>query len=94
MKNKDQMIKATLAAILSIAATTQSTYAATDNANDLERCYGIVKAGLNDCQTLTSGCAGSATQNAQPDAFILLPKGTCAKIVGGSLTIKKPDDKK
>ena len=50
-----------------------------------EKCYGIVKAGQNDCATATSSCAGSSTKDAQKDAYIVLPKGTCEKIVGGSL---------
>jgi uncharacterized membrane protein len=50
----------------------------------VEKCYGIAKAGKNDCQTATSACAGTSTQDGQQDAWILLPKGTCAKIVGGA----------
>jgi uncharacterized membrane protein len=57
----------------------------------LERCYGIVKAGQNDCPTNVSQCAGSSTKDAQGDAYIDLPRGTCLRIVGGSLmsTVKK-----
>lgn len=57
-------------------------------AQKTEKCYGIVKAGMNDCMTSTTSCAGSATKNSQPDAFLLVPKGTCNKIVGGSLKSK------
>lgn len=49
-----------------------------------EKCYGVVKAAKNDCQTATSACAGQSTQDGQADAFIYLPKGSCEKIVGGS----------
>lgn len=44
---------------------------------------------MNDCQTSSQSCASSATKDRQPDAFIFLPKGTCNKIVGGSLTMPK-----
>jgi uncharacterized membrane protein len=54
-----------------------------------EKCYGIVKAGKNDCQTATSSCAGTAKKDAQADAWIYVPAGTCAKIVGGSNQPKK-----
>ncbi|MBM3600076.1 MAG: DUF2282 domain-containing protein [Alphaproteobacteria bacterium] len=54
-----------------------------------EKCYGIAKAGKNDCQTATSSCAGSSKRDLQADAFIGVPAGTCAKIVGGSLMPKK-----
>lgn len=49
-----------------------------------EKCYGVVKAGKNDCQTANSACAGTSTADNQKDAWILLPAGTCDKIVGGS----------
>lgn len=54
-----------------------------------EKCYGIVKSGKNDCKTLTSACAGHSTADAQKDAFIVVPKGTCDRIVGGSLESSK-----
>lgn len=54
-----------------------------------EKCYGVVKAGKNDCQTAASSCAGTSKKDAQADAWIAVPAGTCAKIVGGSLEAKK-----
>ena len=51
----------------------------------MEKCYGISKAGKNDCQTNSSACAGTATKDGQKDAWLYVPKGTCDKIVGGSL---------
>jgi uncharacterized membrane protein len=55
----------------------------------MEKCYGIVKAGKNDCQTAASACAGTSKQDGQKDAWLFVPKGSCEKIVGGSLTAKK-----
>lgn len=54
-----------------------------------EKCYGIAKAGQNDCQTATSSCAGTSKKDAQADAWIGVPAGVCAKIVGGSTTPRK-----
>jgi len=54
----------------------------------MEKCYGIVKAGKNDCQTSNSACAGTAEVDNKPSAFIALPAGTCEKIVGGNLKPK------
>ena len=48
-----------------------------------EKCYGVSAAGKNDCQTTPSSCAGSSKVDRQPDAFVYLPAGTCAKIAGG-----------
>ncbi|MCC7049888.1 MAG: DUF2282 domain-containing protein [Alphaproteobacteria bacterium] len=54
-----------------------------------EKCYGIAKAGKNDCQTATSSCAGTSKKDAQADAWIYVPAGTCAKIAGASPQPKK-----
>ncbi|CAC9525920.1 Putative signal peptide protein [uncultured Gammaproteobacteria bacterium] len=56
------------------------------HADSKEKCYGVVKAGKNDCATKTSSCAGSSTTDGQTDAFLALPSGLCKKLVGGSLT--------
>ena len=50
-----------------------------------EKCYGIAKAGNNDCQTSASACAGTSKKDNQADAWIYVPSGTCNKIVGASL---------
>ncbi len=58
------------------------------DASDMQKCYGVVKAGQNDCQTSSSSCAGTARSDNQADAWIYLPKGTCEKIVGAGLAPK------
>ncbi len=76
-----------ISAITGIVAITVngSAIAAAESNQANEKCYGIVKAGMNDCATSTQSCAGSSTKDSQPDAFIFLPKGLCSKIVGGTL---------
>ena len=32
---------------------------------EMEKCYGITKAGKNDCQTASSACAGTAKKDGQ-----------------------------
>ena len=49
-----------------------------------EKCYGVVKAGQNDCQTATHSCAGTAAADNQSDSWVYVPAGTCAKLAGGS----------
>lgn len=51
-----------------------------------EKCYGIAKAGKNDCAANGHGCMGQAEKDGDPREWIRVPKGTCEKIVGGSLT--------
>lgn len=48
-----------------------------------EKCYGIAKAGQNDCGTSKHTCAGKATKDKAPDEWKYVAKGTCEKL-GGS----------
>jgi uncharacterized membrane protein len=50
-----------------------------------EMCFGVARAGLNDCRTAVHICAGWAHQDADPGAYVYVPAGTCERIVGGSL---------
>jgi len=76
-----------IAGVLALGATTASTALAADK-QAMEKCYGIAKAGKNDCQTASSACAGTSPKDGQADAWILVPKGTCDKIVGGATSPK------
>lgn len=85
----NKKIMTAMAAFVAITATSATLSATNDVANqNTEKCYGIAKAGMNDCATATASCAGSATKDKQADAFLLIPKGLCDKIVGGSLKAK------
>jgi len=54
-----------------------------------EKCYGIAKAGKNDCaSTGNNSCGGSSKLNSDPKAWIYVPAGYCERIVGGSLQPK------
>ncbi|HJW82573.1 MAG TPA: DUF2282 domain-containing protein [Acidiferrobacterales bacterium] len=81
MKQRNVVITAAIGSLFalgSLAATAAAKAPA-------EKCYGVVKAGKNDCQTAASACAGTATKDGQKDAWIYVPQGTCDKIVGASL---------
>jgi uncharacterized membrane protein len=46
-----------------------------------EKCYGIAKAGANDCAAGPgTTCAGTSTRDYQGDAWKLVDAGTCEKI--------------
>jgi uncharacterized membrane protein len=51
-----------------------------------EHCYGIAKAGKNDCATAAHSCAGQSAKDMSKADFVAVPTGTCAKIAGGSMT--------
>jgi uncharacterized membrane protein len=72
------------AAVSSLFALTTTAFAA--DAGNSEKCYGVAKAGKNDCAGGAHACAGQSSKDQSPKEFIELPKGTCERIVGGSLT--------
>ena len=70
-----------------VAAAVSATFAVAPAMADkpkMEKCYGVVKAKANDCQTATSSCAGTSTVDGQKDAWVLVPAGLCDRLVGGS----------
>ena len=63
-----------------------ATFMATDaqaGKDGFEKCAGIAKAGQNDCGANGHSCAGYAKVDGDANEWIFVPKGTCAKIVGG-----------
>ena len=52
---------------------------------EMEKCYGVVKAGKNDCAASGHSCAGQSKAEKNAKEWISLPKGTCERLVGGSL---------
>ncbi len=47
-----------------------------------EECYGVAKAGKNDCAAgAGTTCAGTSTVDYQGNAWKLVPKGTCVAMV-------------
>ncbi len=82
---------ATITAIGSLltlgAAVFCTPAAAADNAAT-EKCYGVAKAGKNDCAGAGHACAGQAKVDASGKEFISLPKGMCERLTGGSLSSK------
>ena len=88
MTNTRLLIGSALAAMTSFAAAAANASPIAQPEFSFEKCYGVVKAGLNDCQTATNSCAGTVTQPKQADAWIYVPTGVCGKISGGSLEPK------
>lgn len=82
MKTKNLLTGAALAAALTIGVNAVETKAD----GHMEKCYGVSKAGKNDCQAHNHSCAGQATVDGDPQEWILMPKGLCERLVGGKLT--------
>ena len=91
MKNTNRRLFAAtaLSAAMGLAmAMTGAPASAADTpqAAKLEKCFGVTKAGLNDCAAGAHSCVGQATRDRDPASFVLLPKGDCNKIAGGKTT--------
>lgn len=85
---KDIVLRSAIAGLftLGVVATTEQAVAAAPKG--MEECYGIAKAGMNDCATKKHSCAGQVQKDGDKGEYVYVPVGTCKKIVGG-LLIKK-----
>lgn len=88
MSRSTKMITAAVLALTAGGMVASANSVAADKTTEMEKCFGVAKAGRNDCATATSSCAGTSTQDRQRDAYIAIPKGTCSKIAGGTLSAK------
>src|SRR5215475_1127198 len=86
MKTKIAMASAAITSALAVSLATSTAVRAADDANT-EKCYGIAAPGKNDCAGPAHACAGQSKATSGKE-WIKLPKGTCERIVGGSLTAK------
>ncbi len=53
-----------------------------------EKCYGVAKAGQNECAAGKNSCAGTSKKDNDPTAWKLVAKGSCEKM-GGKLAAPK-----
>jgi uncharacterized membrane protein len=84
---KSTLLSTAIGGVLALGALSMSVHAADDSTT--EKCYGIAKAGKNDCAGAGHACAGQSKAGAgSGKEFIKVPKGTCERIEGGSLTSK------
>lgn len=84
--NKRYLVASALAAAIAAPAFLSAQKPAEMPSFKAEKCYGIAKAGKNDCaSTGNNSCGGSSKVNADPKAWIFVPAGYCERIVGGSL---------
>jgi len=81
---KHQILSVAIGSLLAIGLVGNASAA---DKPKMEKCFGIAKAGMNDCSSNKSAhsCAGQATKNNDPMDFVAVPKGTCDKIAGGTV---------
>ncbi len=84
--NNRHILSAAIGSLLVLGLASGNASAA-DKKMEMEKCFGIAKAGMNDCSSNKSvhSCAGQASKNNDPQDFVAVPKGTCEKIAGSSM---------
>jgi len=89
MKTRYLVASALAAAITAPVLIEAQTPVPAPTAFKAEKCYGIAKAGKNDCASAgNNSCGGTSKVNNDPRAWIYVPAGYCERIVGGSLKPK------
>jgi uncharacterized membrane protein len=95
MQVQHTLIQSAIAGILAlgIVATSGSALAAD---TPKEKCFGVAKAGQNDCGSNKSkhACAGQSKADNDPLDFKYVPAGTCAKMGGSTAPGAAMDMKK
>lgn len=84
MNKFDRVMQTAFTAILAVGAAAVSTQTHAVE-HDKEQCAGVIKAGKNDCATSKNACHGHVMTDADPEAWIYVPKGTCDKISGARI---------
>ncbi|MEO8741278.1 MAG: DUF2282 domain-containing protein [Casimicrobiaceae bacterium] len=81
-------IQAAIAGLLALglAGAVTAGPVAADSSKD--KCFGIAKAGQNDCAGGKHACAGQSTADNDPMSWKYVAKGTCDK-VGGKMMAPK-----
>jgi uncharacterized membrane protein len=79
--DQKQLLAAAVAGLLALGANT-----AIAQKKDQEKCWGVAKAGQNDCGSnkTAHSCAGQSQTDYDPNDFKVVKAGTCEKM-GGSL---------
>ncbi len=82
MENTRNVVALAMASALALGALGDAQ--AHGSAKGNEACYGIAKAGQNDCGnlTMTHTCAGESSLDNDPGEWKYVPKGTCKSLKG------------
>ena len=84
MKTRDAINAGVLLAVAGamIAAVAVSVRRGDGSAVERERCYGVARAGQNDCANAVHSCAKQAGRDSEQSEWIAVPKGTCTRLAG------------
>jgi uncharacterized membrane protein len=88
MSKRIFQLQAAVASLLVMGVATAATGHDPAPAAGTEKCYGVAKAGQNDCGTAKHACAGMSKADRDPLDWKMVAKGTCEKL-GGTVDAPK-----
>ena len=82
--NQRLIASSALASVLAMGLIGTAAAADDNKAAGKEKCYGIAKAGQNDCANIagTHSCAGQSKMDNDPGDWKYVAKGTCKEMKG------------
>lgn len=83
--NNQALVSSALAAALSLGLVAQAQAADSNK----EKCYGIAKAGHNDCATGSHSCAGQSKADKDAGEWKYVANGSCEKEGGTTKPVAK-----
>ncbi len=86
--DQQAIIKSALMGLVALGVAGTTAVQAQTAAGPKEKCYGVSKAGQNECAAGKNSCAGTSKVDNDPTAWKLVAKGTCEKM-GGKLAPPK-----
>ncbi|WP_287879177.1 DUF2282 domain-containing protein [Aquitalea sp.] len=87
MNTSKTLLASALGAVVTMAALSATPAAAAD----MEKCYGVAMAGMNDCASATGvhGCKGQAKMDKDPGDWKMVAKGSCEQMGGMTMAPMK-----
>ena len=82
MQSKSSLIAAAIAGAIALGASGLAAAAEPEK----EKCYGVAKAGKNDCAANGHACAAQAKTDGDPNEWIYVPAGTCERLINGKIS--------
>lgn len=86
--NTQQALQAAVAALVGLGFAGTILAEPVKQPANSEKCYGVAKAGQNDCGTAKHACAGMSKADNDPTEWKYVAKGTCTQL-GGKAAAKK-----
>lgn len=87
--NHQATIQSAIAGILAVSFASLVAAQPVPPKTGTEKCYGVAKAGQNDCGTAKHACSGQSKSDNDPTEWKYVPKGTCDKLGGKMAAPKK-----